>query len=167
VFNRNREILVRHRRRRLGNSALAVAGALQRLRGQAFAAFRLGTVFETCRIVRRLIDAVVFFAKIKIRHFLFRRLTELTKDKERMFVLNVMSLSELRPGKSEKRKQQQPNHMCFKSQCAVCVDGHPGSVGVGQDCFHWCSPGPNSVLNTWSDLLARMLTQLHDEGLVS
>lgn len=40
-------------------------------------------------------------------------------------------------------------------------DAHPASVGVNQDCMHWCSPGPTSVTNTWMDLLFNMVVQLH------
>lgn len=56
-----------------------------------------------------------------------------------MFFLDIEKLSELRP------------------------DAHPGSLG-GNDCYHWCSPSPNSVVNAWSDLLARALAQLAERG---
>lgn len=45
------------------------------------------------------------------------------------------------------------------------VDGHPGSAikGASSDCFHWCNPGPTSVLNTWSDALYTLLLQLREK----
>lgn len=46
-------------------------------------------------------------------------------------------------------------------------DGHPGSLGVSGDCFHWCNPGPTSVLNTWSDALFTLLHQLHEMGVIN
>jgi hypothetical protein len=45
-------------------------------------------------------------------------------------------------------------------------DGHPGSLGLSHDCFHWCNPGPTSVLNTWTDALFTMITQLRAAGVL-
>jgi hypothetical protein len=47
-------------------------------------------------------------------------------------------------------------------------DGHPGSAlaGASRDCFHWCNPGPTSVLNTWSDALYTLLLQLRETNVL-
>jgi hypothetical protein len=65
------------------------------------------------------------------------------RGRERMYYLDVEQLSQQR------------------------ADGHPGAVGVSADCFHWCNPGPTSVINTWTEVLFNMLLQLKATGVIA